>query len=92
MSNSYVWENNKKIYKKNVITWFFGIGSSFRKSSKQGGCYLVLLKVQYKSSHAWILSKTLSLDCRPKSKAILLKSNNLYNLYKTNKNCCRYFD
>ena len=49
MSNSYDWENNKKIYKK-VHPWAFGKRSCFTKSSKQDGCYLVLLKVQYRSS------------------------------------------
>ena len=79
MSNSYDWENNKKIYKK-VDYRFFGKRSYFTKSSKQGGCYLVLLKVQHRSSHFWILWKTLLLDYRPKGKRIILKSKNLYNL------------
>ena len=72
-----------KIIRKSIkkfITWFFGKRSCFTKSSKQGGCYLVLLKVQYRSSHFWILWKTLSLDYRPKGKRIILKSKNLYNL------------
>ena len=69
-----------KIIRKSIkkfITWFFGKRSCFAKSSKQGGCYLVLLKVQYRSSHFWILWKTLPLDYRPKGKRIILKSNNL---------------
>ena len=72
-----------KIIRKSIkkfITWSFGKRSCFTKRSKQGGCYLVLLKVEYRSSHFWILWKTLSLDCRPKGKRIILKSKNLYNL------------
>ena len=65
---------------KKFITWFFWKRSCFTKSSKQGGCYLVLLKVKYRSSHFWILWKTLSLDYRPKGKRIILKSKNFYNL------------
>ena len=45
MSNSYDWENNKKIYKK-VLSWTFGKISCFTKSSKQDGSCLVLLKAQ----------------------------------------------
>ena len=78
MSNPYGWENNKK----KIIGWFFGEWSCFIKSSKQGGCYLVLLTVQYRSSHFSILWKTLSLDYRLKGKTIVLKSKNLYNLLK----------
>ena len=76
MSNPYDWENNKK----KIIGWFFGEWSCFTKSSKQGGCYLVLLIVQYRSSHFSILRKTLSLDYRLKGKITILKSKNLYNL------------
>ena len=65
---------------KNFMTWFFGKRRCFTKSSKQGGCYFVLLKVQYRSSHYWNLWKTLSLDYWPKGKKIILKSKNLYNL------------
>ena len=71
-----------KIIRKSIkkfITWFFGKRSCFTKSSKQGGCYLVLLKVQYRSSHFWIFWKTLSLDYWPKGKRIILKSKKLYN-------------
>ena len=69
-----------KIIRKSIkkfITWFFGKRSCFTKSSKQGGCYLVLLKVQYRSSHFWIIWKTLSLDYRPEGERIILKSKNL---------------
>ena len=72
-----------KIIRKSIkkfITWFFGKRSCFTKSSKQGGCYLVSLKVQYRSSHFWILLTILSIDYRPKGKIIILKSKNLYNL------------
>ena len=79
MSNSYDCENVRKSIKKFII-WFFGKRSCFTKSSKQGDCYLVLLKVQFRSNHFWILWKTLSLDYRPKGKRIILKSKNLYNL------------
>ena len=68
MSNSYDWENNKKIYKK-VHPWAFGKRSCFTKSSKQDGCYLVLLKVL--NSEFWILWKTLSLDYQPEGKIII---------------------
>ena len=71
-----------KIIRKSIkkfFTWFFGKISCFTKSSKQGRCYLVSLKVQYRSSHFWILWKTLLLDYRPKGKRIILKSKNLYN-------------
>ena len=68
MSNSYDWENNKKIYKK-VHPWAFGKRSGFTKSSKQDGCYLVLLKVL--NSEFWILWKTLSLDYQPEGKIII---------------------
>ena len=43
MSNSYDWENNKKIYKK-VHDLNFWEKKLFLKSSKQDGCYLVLRK------------------------------------------------
>ena len=76
MSNPYDWENNKK----KIIGWFFGEWSFFTKNSKQGGCYLVLLTVQCRSSHFSILWKTLSLDYQLKGKRIILKSKNLYNL------------
>ena len=36
---------------KLFITWTFGKRSCFAKSRKQDGCYLVLLKIQYRSSH-----------------------------------------
>ena len=42
---------------KKFIIWTFGKRSCFTKSSKQNGCYLVLLKVQYRSSHFWIDQK-----------------------------------
>ena len=79
MSNSYDWENNKKIYKK-VHYMNFWEKNCFTKISKQDGFYLVLLKVQYRSSHFWILWKTLSPDYQPKGKRIIFKSKNLYNL------------
>ena len=41
---------------------YFRERSCFRKSSKQDGCYLVLLKAQYRSSHIWIFLKAQSLD------------------------------
>ena len=49
-------------------------------SSKQDDCYIVLLKVQYRSSHFWIFWKALSLDYWPRGKKIIFKSKNLYNL------------
>ena len=49
MSNSYDWENNKKTIKK-VHYMFFWVKKLFTKSSKQGGCYLMILKVQYRST------------------------------------------
>ena len=64
-----------------------------QKNSKQDGCYLVLLKVQYRSSHFRILWKTLSPDYRPEGKIII---SNLRNYtaywYKAKKNWWRYFD
>ena len=42
---------------KKFIIWTFGKRGSFTKISKQNGCYLVLLKVQYRSSHFWIDQK-----------------------------------
>ena len=63
MSNSYDWENNKKIikkYKKVVL----------QKVANK----MVATKVQYRSSHFWILWKTLSLDYHwRKGKRIILK-------------------
>ena len=92
MSNSYDWENNKKIYKK-VHPWAFGKRSCFTKSSKQDGCYLVLLKVQYRSSHFWILWKTLSLTYRPEGN-IIISNLRTYTAfwYKAKENWWRYFD
>ena len=58
---------------KKLIIWTFGKRSGFIKSSKQDGCYLVLLQVQYRSSHFWILWKTLSFDYRPKGKRMIFK-------------------
>ena len=81
MSSSYDWI--AKIIKKSIkkfITWFFGKRNCLTKSSKQDGCYLVLLKVQHRSSHFLILWKTMSVDYQPKGKRIILKSRNLYNL------------
>ena len=84
MSNSNDWENKKKICKKR---------SCFTKNIKQDGCYLVLLKVQYRSSHFRILWKTLSLDYRPEGKIIIsnLRTYTAY-WYKAKKNWWRYFD
>ena len=42
------------------------------ESNKQDDCYLVLLKVQYGSSHFWIFLKALSLDYWPKAKELEL--------------------
>ena len=87
MSNSYDWENNKKIYKK-VDPWAFGKRSVIE-------CYwkfcLVLLKVL--NSEFWILWKTLSLDYRPEGKIIIsnLRTYTAY-WYKAKKNWWRYFD
>ena len=78
MSNSSDWENNKKSYKK-VHYMIFWKKSCFAKSSKQGGCYLVLLKPQYRSSHFWILWKTVTW-LSTKGKRIILKSKNFYDL------------
>ena len=92
MSNSYDWEIKRKSIKK-FIPWTFGKRSCFTKSSKQDGCYLVLLKVQYRSSHFWILWKTLSLDYQPEGKIIIsnLRTYTAY-WYKAKKNWWRYFD
>ena len=94
---------NKQQDKTLVLTFSY-ISTNLRshlwgtKSSKQGRCYLVLLKVQYRSSRFWILWKTLSLDFRPKDKRIILNSKNVYNLLIWNKQnllwlnlkrCCR---
>ena len=52
-----------KIIKKSIkklIAWTFGKRSCFIKSSKGDGCYSVLLKVQYRSTHFWILWKTVT--------------------------------
>ena len=70
MSDSYDWENYKKIYKK-VHCMNFWENKSFYKSIKEDGCYSVLLKVQYRRSHFWILWKTLSLDHQPEDKRII---------------------
>ena len=69
MSNSYDWEENlRKIHikskrksTKKFIPWTFGKRSCFTKSSKQ-----------YRSSHFWILWKTLSLDYRAEDKIITI--------------------
>ena len=58
------------------------------ESSKQDDCYLVLLKVQYRSSHFWIFWKALSLDYRPKGKFLNLRTYTTY-WYKTKKNWFR---
>ena len=42
-------------------------------ANKMVATYLVLLKVQYRSSHFWILWKTLPLDYRPKGKRMIFK-------------------
>ena len=78
---------------KKFIPWTFGKRSCFTKSSKQDGCYLVLLKVQYRSSHFWILWKTLSLDYQPEGKIIIsnLRTYTAY-WYKAKKNWWTYFD
>ena len=85
MSNSYDWKNSRKSIKM-FITWTLGKRSCFTKSSKQDGCCLVLLKVQYRSSHFWILWKTLSLDYRPEGTLIIsiLRTYTAY-WYKANK-------
>ena len=48
MSNSYDWGNDKKIYEK-FHYMIFWEKTLFFKSRKQGGCYFVLLKVQYRT-------------------------------------------
>ena len=78
---------------KKFIYMNFGKNKLFYKSSKQDGCYLVLLRVQYRSSHFWIVWKTLSLHHRPEGKRII-SNLRIYTTYwyKTKKNWWRYFD
>ena len=79
MSNSYDWENNKKIYKKSSLLDFLGKEVVLQKvANREAATWAAsVLKVQYRSSHFWIIWKTLSLDYRPEGERIILKSKNL---------------
>ena len=66
MSNCYDWGKIIKNSIKKFITWYFRKEVVSQKVTNK--MVATSLKVQYRSSHFWILWKTLSLDFWPKAK------------------------